>query len=204
MAKAVGSIQIPKIIEAMQRAIAIGLIDIGEDAVKNLRTEVENKDLKVTERLHDSFGYATNKKVSALGPNALIDDAFEKPSTPNTLQFGNKAPYAASVNFGTTSGVQLGQNGNPDSEEGLYNEVLKWARIRYANGTLEADIRNESDLIEFANTVTKNLLAQGTDANPFWAQGIQETKGTASLQLITRLDLELAKIQPVTNIIEVK
>ena len=198
--KVYGSVQIPLIIKAMQKAIDTALPDIGNEAVDQLRQN--EADYDASHRLRDSFSWATKKRQSGTGPEAYIGDEVEKPTEPNTLVVGTRTPYSASLNYGTVSGFQFGKNGAPDTIEELVDAIYAWIKMKKRNGNWYGDATGYGqDDESLARAIAFRIADTGTDAHPYWEASTRTIRELAKEYIVGAMSEELKKIAPATQLI---
>jgi hypothetical protein len=140
--------------------------EIGREGVEILRDATESKN--VTNRLHDSFSWASKKSSSGVGPTADSTDAVPRPETLGAVNIGTLCPYAASINYGTTNNFKYGENGAPANFTELKKAIEEWLKARISQGTWNGP--EVEKVHSVAYTIAKNIEKYGTDAFPFWEE----------------------------------
>ena len=197
-----GSIQIPKIIKAMEKAIESTYASVGRKSIDILKINEEESD--TTGRLADSFSWATQSKESGVGSKAASSDGVPKPSD-NSVIIGTRCPYALSVDKGTQNQkFAYGVNGNPNNFEQLHEAIFKWIQIKISNGTFQGDVPEGQDLWGLARRIAKDIEANGTDAHPFWDESLRSIISAAKKDILKEFSKELGKIKDASQEIGVK
>ena len=193
-----GSIQIPRVIKAMQSAFEGSFQKVGDRGVAWLKDNEKESD--TTGRLRDSFSWTDSKgNTSGGGSQALTTDIVDKPTEPLSINIGTLTPYAVAVDMGTTDNFQYGKNGAPSNFADLKKAIKEWLEIKIMKGkfTLADDV----NIWAVADGIAKRIVETGTDAHPFWQKSIDSIKMTAVKDVVKAMSERLGSIPVADNYI---